>query len=179
MVFWKASSTSSSSSCQPAPSICLAVSMQCCIGSRTLTVLKDFNYQTRKKPLFCLSCRAVIRNSVPSRMPPGVEATLQQLDLAADAAAGPSQQFSQQQHSHSTAQHTQHADEDHEQETPAALQNTACLAATFTWLDTEESLLRCSAVCKLWQSVLGADDIWRRVYLRGLPKPLPFERVGR
>lgn len=127
--------------------------------------------------------QTVIRRSVPSRMtPPGVEATLQQLDLAADAdaaAAGPRQQPSQQ-HTHSTAQLTaQHADEDHEQETPAALQNTACLAATFSWLDTEESLLRCSAVCKLWQSVLGADDIWRRVYLRGLPEPLPFERVGR
>jgi hypothetical protein len=46
-------------------------------------------------------------------------------------------------------------------------------------LESEQSLLQCSAVCRLWQSVLEADDIWRRVYLRHLPEPLPHERVSR
>lgn len=94
-------------------------------------------------------------------MAPGtVEATLQQLNLAAP---------DNQQH-----QHQQQLEE-----TPAALQNTACLAATFSWLDDERSLLLCSAVCQLWASVLQGEDIWRQVYLRHLPAPLPHERVSR
>jgi hypothetical protein len=70
-------------------------------------------------------------------------------------------------------------DQQQEAETPAALHDPACLAATFSWLDDEQSLLQCAAVCQLWHSVLDADDIWRRVYLRSLPEPSELERVGR
>lgn len=63
--------------------------------------------------------------------------------------------------------------------TPEALSNTACLAATFSWLDDEASLVTAAAVCQLWASVLESDAIWGRVYLRCLPPPAPHERVGR
>lgn len=105
-------------------------------------------------------CRPTHSHQQRMRMTPGtVEATLQQLNLAA-----PDSQQQQQQQL---------------EETPAALQNTACLAATFSWLDDERSLLRCSAVCQLWASVLQGQDIWRQVYLRHLPPPLPHERASR
>jgi hypothetical protein len=109
-------------------------------------------------------------------MPADVEATLQQLDLAAGADATPAPAASGKQQEQPVTHDQQ---EQEQQETPAALHNTACLAATFSWLDSEQSLLQCSAVCRLWQSVLEADDIWRRVYLRHLPEPLPHERVSR
>jgi hypothetical protein len=112
-------------------------------------------------------------------MPSGIEATLQQLDLAAgktattpDSQPSSSPAYVPQHQGHSTP-------EQQDPETPAALQNTACLAATFSWLDDEQSLLQCAAVCQLWHSVLDADDIWRRVYLRSLPEPSELERVGR
>lgn len=102
--------------------------------------------------------------------PEAPEGSLQQLDLNADNPK--SAVFEQHQHQKQQQQQP-------DTEPPAALQNAACLAATFSWLDTEQSLLQCSAVCRLWHSVLEADDIWSRVYLRSLPEPLPFERVGR
>jgi hypothetical protein len=110
-----------------------------------------------------------------STMPAGVEATLEQLDLSAEKqqAAGNSSLQSQQQGQQQDPQDPQ------DQEPPAALQNTACLAATFSCLEDEQSLVQCSAVCQLWNSVLQSDDTWRRVYLRSLPEPLPFERVSR
>lgn len=109
-------------------------------------------------------------------MPAEVETSLQQLDLAAgaDANSAPAASGTQQEQ---PVTHDQHEQE--QQETPAALHNTACLAATFSLLESEQSLLQCSAVCRLWQSVLEADDIWRRVYLRHLPEPLLHERVSR
>jgi hypothetical protein len=111
-------------------------------------------------------------------MPAGVEATLEQLDLSAEKqqSAGNSSGQNQQQGQHEQ-QHEQADAQD--QEPPAALQNTACLAATFSCLEDEQSLVQCSAVCQLWNSVLQSDDIWRRVYLHSLPEPLPFERVRR
>lgn len=116
------------------------------------------------------------RVSNPPKMPAGVETSLQQLDLAAgaDANSAPAASGTQQEQ---PVTHDQHEQE--QQETPAALHNTACLAATFSLLESEQSLLQCSAVCRLWQSVLEADDIWRRVYLRHLPEPLLHERVSR
>jgi hypothetical protein len=112
-------------------------------------------------------------------MPAGVEATLEQLDLSAEKqqAAGNNSLQDQQQGQHE--QQPEQAADAQDQEPPAALQNTACLAATFSCLEDEQSLVQCSAVCQLWNSVLQSDDIWRRVYLHSLPEPLPFERVSR
>lgn len=130
----------------------------------------------------CIMCLQ-LDYSPTSVMPAGVEATLQQLQL--DQADGSNKQETAVSNAQvdQHPQHQQHADQqeqaDLQQGTPAALQNTACLAATFAWLDNEQSLVQCSAVCQLWHSVLQAEDIWRRVYLRSLPEPATHEWVGR
>jgi hypothetical protein len=59
------------------------------------------------------------------------------------------------------------------------LLNPVVLSATFQWLQDDIELIKCSVVCKTWRAVLESDEVWRAVYLRHLPPPEDFERVGR
>lgn len=59
-------------------------------------------------------------------------------------------------------------------------QNQALLSRIFTLVDSLETLVCCASVCKLWHSVaVGADDIWKNVYLAQLPEPQDYEYTGR